>query len=117
MKLTKVVVKRSKWLRGNPVRSVLLNESGRMCCLGFACLAAGVPKTAIEEVEMPAGIDRELPPSLDKLIREDYGRGYDTPISTQLAATNDSFTLQPKEREAQIKALGVKAGIDFSFVD
>ena len=37
----KVVVERSKWLRGDPGSSMLLDEDGMRCCLGFVMHAEG----------------------------------------------------------------------------
>ena len=40
-----VVITRSTWLRGDRRRSKLYNpELGKMCCVGFMCLAKGITK-------------------------------------------------------------------------
>lgn len=43
--MLKVVVREKEWLNGDPAHSYLLRKTdGLMCCLGFACEAAGVPR-------------------------------------------------------------------------
>jgi hypothetical protein len=57
----KFTVDRKRWLRGEGERnSLLLRESdGKMCCLGFACLAAGHTESDIRGVATPTGISME----------------------------------------------------------
>lgn len=37
-----LVIDRSKWVRGPNGHSCLLNDDGKMCCLGFLALADGM---------------------------------------------------------------------------
>ena len=127
-KLLKVRVERSRWLNGAVLKvegecdgyhplssgSYLLRRDGLTCCLGFACLAAGMSEKAIKYQKMPSNISTVLPASLCKLMDCEVDK--DSVIARQLANTNDDKDLQPKEREIKIKALGLEAGIDFSFV-
>ena len=46
-----VVITRSTWLRGDRRRSKLYNpELGKMCCVGFMCLAKGITKEEMTNV-------------------------------------------------------------------
>jgi hypothetical protein len=57
----KFTVDRKRWLRGEGEQnSLLLRESdNKMCCLGFACLAAGHTEDEIRNVATPTGLNRE----------------------------------------------------------
>lgn len=57
--LLKFTVDRKRWLHGEgEQRSCLLRSDGRMCCLGFACLAAGHTEDEIRDVATPNGLTR-----------------------------------------------------------
>ena len=121
MKLTKVVVKRSKWLRGNPVRSVLLNESGRMCCLGFAGLKAGLSKADIWGLGAPSEVSAEAAGILQHstmrgLCRADFNFSVNTRTCNALMKTNDKPNVPLPTRESKLRELGKKVGIRFTFV-
>ena len=46
-----VVITRSTWLRGDRRRSKLYNpELGKMCCVGFMCLAKGISKQKMDNI-------------------------------------------------------------------
>lgn len=70
----KLVIDRSKWLQGEAsVVSMLLRpQDGKMCCLGFYCLALGAPEKSINRVHTPLGDegDEWLPTLIDKVVLE-----------------------------------------------
>ena len=52
----KVVVERSKWLRGDSGFSMLRDEDGRMCCLGFAMRVEGFTGAQLLDRVTPQGV-------------------------------------------------------------
>lgn len=118
----KVVVKRSRWLRGGhngkgeAAASYLRDMEGHMCCLGFACRAARIPVSEITHVCTPSALTSRIriPASLEGLIREGY---LDSSGCDALMGRNDRPKQHPKSKEKEITELGRKVGIEFSFVD
>jgi hypothetical protein len=106
-KLIDVVVKRSKWFRGQGSdESYLLSEDGLMCCMGFAALAQGVPRERI--------LDRQT--FLSTKMETPAGNKCNQTIH-QLYVTNDDDQMDDEWREAEIKRLGLLEGYNFSFAD
>lgn len=107
-----VVVKRSKWLRGEGSdRSRLLRPSdGKMCCLGFVCLVAGATPDKICDL---AEIEQVWPTS--DMIKE---RGIEGKQRWSDAYhLNDSVEYTDSEREEDLIEWGKNNGIAFMFVD
>jgi len=70
-KLTKFVIDRSVWYRGQDGASLLM-EDGKMCCLGIAGRACGIPDDVLLEVGEPGemaseGNPKEAKAYFDKL--------------------------------------------------
>lgn len=95
-RIKSLVISRKKWLRGTGVGR-LLDAQGKMCCLGFACLAAGVPKTYIQESGMPSDVAGNIP------LLSRHRR--DSALSRSAAPINDDTLLNDAEREAQLTKL------------
>ena len=114
METLKVEIDRQKWLRGEGAKaSYLLRPSdGKMCCIGFACLAAGCTPEQI---------------SNQQIVQSTLTNLYDTPLDFRtntgdvslesLYVVNDDLDLEPSEREERLKRLGLKRGIEFTFVN
>ncbi len=109
-----VVVKRSKWLKGDVEESVLLNEKGKMCCLGFLAREAGFTPKQIRKVCQPDDLNKQII-GLTKPIGFDQLWGTRTCFA--LMSANDSGILTDQAREKKIKSLGKKIGVTFKFVD
>ncbi len=151
-KLTKVIVDRKKWYRGKGGdHSKLLivaddfvadTDVGKMCCLGFAALALGIPKSLITGMQTP----RDLPhqalhletdevakltlaqvawclQSFDVLMEANDAELVAELVKAELVESvdedNDRYCVftSNAEREAYLKARGVKVGLDFEFVN
>lgn len=116
-----VLVKRNTWGRGAGVAfSRLLNpQNGMMCCMGFACLAAGMARHEISDVSTIRELtdSTTIPPGLHKFL-EDHDRGpggaHD---SSSLYCWNDRRNITDSEREAEIIRLGKNYDLDFTFED
>lgn len=122
-----VTVRRRRWLRATPTNngslsSYLLQHEGegnKMCCLGFVCRAAGLGPSDIRGESSPETLfdtRKEYPKAIQKLLKRDT---YPTNSRTceALMEANDSHRLTAGKREARVKMLGKKVGINFSFVD
>lgn len=111
--LLKVVVDRRTWGRGDPSNSALLSSTtGKMCCLGFACLAAGLTKEQIKDRRVPSHIRDLLPAALNKLVS---AGGLDSTVANLMMYENDRGN--PECREAKLIELGCEAGIEFEFIN
>ncbi len=114
----KFTVKLSQWRCGGEGRfrlgqgnTLLLSKSGRKCCLGFACLAAGAKR--IFRFTDPEETDTILP----GLTGEDKnGHIRNTAFSTAAIGINDDPDLTLSERKKRLKALGAKHNIQIKFV-
>ena len=136
-KVVKVVVKRSEWLRGqgaessflcspapgsieaqeilnsfdNDHRSILPENEGKMCCMGFAACALGYSKTEI------TGMSIFDLPMQSKLRDNTSPENSIAVVLSALYTTNDNKKMSESEREAKIKAYGLEGGLDFEFID
>jgi hypothetical protein len=127
MNLLKVIVDRSKW-NGNtlkPVEESRLYDpnTNKMCCLGFACLAAGLNEGAISGSSYVHDIKpfMSIPAALLWLVEypEDELLG-ESVISRILTEANDNHKAPFRtltEKENYLIENGRKAGIEFEFVD
>lgn len=121
--MLEVVIDRTKWLRGEGgFRSSLLRESdSKMCCIGFACLAAGMSEEMIVERSTMASIRHhpalcdQIPDSLAGLFAPDGP--WENSTCEALYARNDEIDLAEAEREARIISGGAKAGLEFKFIN
>lgn len=115
----KLVIDRSKWIRGQgDMVSALLTSEGKMCCLGFFAKECGLTDNQIHCKPAPANvgkIDKEI---WDKnMLRNDLP--YDTahsPVAMELMTINDSKSLPETEREKDIAKLFATFGVEVEFV-
>lgn len=140
-----VTVVRSQWYRGKgSSRSRLLigeghKDEGKMCCLGFAALAAKLTREEIEGRPCPSHVlnariaqipeplsiisglrPEPLPEPLMKLVRYpgDVDERYiDSDLCNKLTSPNDDPSIADDVREAQLIEAGAAVGINFTFVD
>lgn len=97
-----VVVDRRTWLRGEGAwdSSLLRKSDNKMCCLGFACEQAGVPRERLMDVSYPNN--------------EDTFNGVDV---EPLATVNDDPDINDTEREATLIKDGAALDIHFTFIN
>ena len=112
-----VQIDRAKWLRGDGGASLLLDpDTGAMCCLGFVCLAMGLPESAIRLRADPAQLEtaaRKAVPRLTAPHQEDlYGL---TPLSARAIRVNDDRFTADDRREAELVELFADADIALEF--
>ena len=115
-----VVVDRETWLRGKPDEAALLTNKGKMCCLGFACKAAGYDDADIFMLGTISSTQsrREIAEELMFLTSPNDNVGLvNSMVHDQLTGTNDSYEYSEEERERNIIKLGLEVNINFSFVN
>lgn len=125
-----LVIEREKWLRGEgPEGSRLLRPiDGKMCCLGFLCLAKGKTPDEIRDKYSPgkAGFTHEELPDLIKELST-YGDKLHTELCFDMMRVNDSIMfgryvdapqgyITESERESELTKLFAKMGVELEFV-
>lgn len=109
--MLKLVIKRSKWLRGDDSESYLLRESdNKMCCLGFLARKCGLaPKEIRGHMTPEDTYSTKFPTSIvDKSTAN-------TRTCGTLMTINDDPDLTDAERERKLTALfkRIKIGVRF----
>ena len=113
--MLKVIVDRKGRLRGKGPSELRSQYTGKMCCVGFACLAAGMSESDIagKLTVIPANFERVgIPEELEPLMTK---AGFSTPGAHNLYTINDYTEYEDSNREALIKRLGTEVGLDFEF--
>lgn len=120
-KLLKVVVDREKWIHGEgDFDSYLLRErDGHLCCLGFACLAAGLTTDQIKDQHAPHSIpdlvESKLPLLLQPTTIPEFYKKTNSKVCNSMVNLNDKKDVKAAYRERRLRELGRKVGIEFSF--
>lgn len=120
----KVTVERSRWLRGEgSTASALLREKdGKMCCLGFVCLALGRTEDQIRDKSSPTcgewtGDGSAMAGSGTRLIVRTDSGGWVKPSPIERAmVVNDNKDMSDSAREIALQKLLEEIGIDLEFV-
>ena len=91
--LTPVVIQRSKWLHGETAKDSYLIRTGdgKMCCVGFMCIARGIDRRQLEDINTVDAI-----PNYAAMVKMRHGCGGFGP----LYAINDvpvGSTIRPCE--------------------
>lgn len=109
--LLKFTVWRERWLRGErSAQSFLLRSSdGRMCCLGFACLAAGYKESDIRDISAPRMIDHDQHTVAADLLLK--------PRIADAMEINDCLSIDDMERERRLTTVLASLGIEITFAD
>jgi hypothetical protein len=104
--------------------SCLLNDQGRMCCLGQICKQAGVPDNILKMNSSP-GEDSQIRQKLKSVAPELFGILVDEPPkddfnhNTQfcqyMMTHNDSSVIQQEEREQILINKAAEVGIELEF--
>jgi len=109
-------ISRSKWRTGGGGRNktgrgqtMLLNNEGYMCCLGFRCNQLGIPKKDLLDKMQPSYLRGwEIPDLIT--TRQD-----DSAFCGKAMEINDSPELTAREREKQLIAHFAKKGTTVIF--
>lgn len=110
--MLRVVIDRRTWYRGKTAQNAYLldGDTGEMCCMGFASLAAGLKPEQIRGKKSVnvLGLGDEDVPGLEYFTTS-------TETSSQVYATNDNPNLSDAEREDALIQLGKRCNIEFVF--
>jgi len=126
----KMTIRRRHWLRGNKdsqgneADSVMRNENGHMCCLGFYALAKRFTVKEILYKSMPSTVARANPTKaykLGSLVRQGFNKAdYDDSVDCEIfAETNDLVgedIFAEKQREKGLTRLFKEIGCAVTFV-
>ena len=113
--IKELVIDRSKWKRGSPNDhdTYLLDDDGKMCCLGFYALACGVDEESIRNKTEPEFLEFEIPSlSYDS---EETRLIYNTEFTQRAILINDSQSISEDKREEALILLFKKDGTKLSF--
>lgn len=99
----KLVIDRTKWLRGegNSQSRLLRSGDGKMCCMGFYSLACGLKDDEIRDSPWPDHSESRVPDWI-------HGKG--------LSRLNDSEDIPDALREQRISKIFAKHGVEVEFV-
>ena len=148
-KISKLTIDRSKWINGSVFfpkgaksgtpsselfeqeekvndkygYTALLNQEGMMCCLGFACKAAGVPKDRLIDRSNPEHAAEDTGHLIPNLTdghwdseEEAWEDLHDSDFSRKAIDINDSCQYKHRAtREADLKKLFHEYGIELKF--
>jgi hypothetical protein len=111
-KLTKVIIKRLQWLRGEGgVNSYLYRgKDAKMCCLGFCARKRKFSIANLYNRKSPGELIKNITGLTEKNCEE-------TTFCKNAITINDNIRISDKSREAKLKKLAPKMGFNFEFVD
>ena len=112
-----LVVKRSRWLRGEEDSYLVRGSDKKMCCLGFLGRQCRVPQKEMLDKGLPDNVDRSyrFPNTIVKT--DEYGSTDCTMLCDDIVHTNDTSIISDKQRERKLTQLFKKADIAITFVD
>lgn len=124
----KLTIDRAGWLRGDAFTSLLRDDNGCMCALGWYGRSLGIPDDVLRLQGGPATIDEAHVPTWPAWVidlvegDEDNGEpaGALIPLESEDAAritcVNDSRSITDEYRERSLKELFARHGIELEFV-
>ena len=111
-----LVIDRERWGRGDPKTGALMNDQGKMCCLGFAAEACGLELTPDSDVMMPADLG-DAKYKMPEWMCPQYDDGSWPNQVTKAAQINDEAATTDAAKEEALKALFAMHGTKLYFVD
>lgn len=113
--MEKLVIDRSRWLRGEggDYSKLLRSGDNKMCCLGFYLRNLGYSDENIEDLCTPNSVLTAT--TVSWLLKD--GGVYNSDDSCELMKVNDTKAVTPQEREDRVKELFLKNGVEVTFVD
>lgn len=125
--MEKLVIDRSKWIRGIEDKAKLLDEKGNMCCLGFECIRQGFPSRVLLDELTPedaANNDKREVANLALITLDVTGapltgddwRAHDTGMASRLMGINDDTFMSDAQREEAIQKEFAEVGVQVEFV-
>jgi len=125
--MKKLVVDRSKWLRGEggKVSYLLRVGDSKMCCLGFVCVDSGISPEEIEGNPTPRDFISEMwdliPGLMDKLPKWLYDGEFPTDsvpnVVMDMMQINDSQEISGEVREQELTKLFASVDVEIQFIN
>lgn len=116
-----LVISVKRWLHGGRSRSVLRNETGSMCCLGFLARDCGASVDQIVDLYSPQNLPQVKWPK--KLLRKstEADRVYhslskvNTELTKDMIKVNDDKTLSLTQKKSKLRKLFSQIGYRLTF--
>lgn len=117
--MLKLIIERSKWLRGGNGEDSLLRspESGKMCCLGFLALQCGYSTKDINGIATPESIGKKSKFIPGLVEYNHYNTLGNTNLCNKLMYINDAYRITESQREKRLTTWFKYLEVDVSFVD
>lgn len=114
MSMLKLIIKRSKWLRGedNWKSYLLRKDDKKMCCLGFLALKSGHTNKEVLNIQIPSEIQKD-----NKFPHNIIKNGRCTKTCFSLMGVNDDGNIDEAKREYKLTKLFKRINIRAQFVD
>ncbi len=115
----KLVIDRTRWLRGDPNSFLLRSGDNKMCCLGFLAKACGYTEEQITNVGAPNGtVYKGYKDLWPEGITSGHRKStWHSQITEDLMGTNDSSITNDADRESRLIDLFSQIGVEVEFVD
>jgi hypothetical protein len=112
-KIKTLIISRKKWSRRTKedcgAETMLLDLSGKMCCLGFALRECGVPKNDIFMAGDPAALKIKVPDFSERSISMD--EIINSTLSDSAILINDNPLIPDEDKEKQLIEIFGESGI------
>lgn len=106
-----LVIEESKWAQGG--NSLLLDDEGKMCCLGFLGKACCATDGQLKSIGSPAGTSFSVK-WVPGLI--DANASFNTILCQEIISTNDDPSITLEQRKEKLRPLFEKIGITLRFI-
>ena len=112
-----LVVKRSKWLRGEEDSYLVRGSDKKMCCLGFLGRQCNITQKEMLDIGLPNRVDHDHKFPSAIIETDKYGDSICSMLCDEIVHTNDTSIISDKQRERKLTQLFKKADIAITFVD
>lgn len=116
--MLKLIIKRSKWLRGETEEDsqLLSPNTGKMCCLGFLARQCGYTAKDIKGILTPEDV-ANTSKFIPRLIKVNEGVFNNTKLCNTFMDINDASEITDYQREKRLIKWFKHLKVDASFVD
>ena len=114
-KIKSLKINYRKWLHGQRGGlSCLLNDKGKMCCLGFECVARGLDSNEIKNKSTPESVVSNMYDVDILSMTHDHADTHSVGMAVEI---NDDNRINDKTRIKKLKKLFRRRGIKLSFTN
>jgi len=109
----KLIIDRSRWLRGESESYLFRPRDNKMCCLGFYGKACGLSEEQMSHQAFPSEVEGYMTKAPWLAKGADELRS----VSDFLMLANDSKSLSESDREKKIADIFAQHGVEVEFID